>query len=178
MNQPSTFLPLAQEAKKLAKKLKEEEEASQWSGISTENILNKSFKEQLNYIQTLQQIALLHCAREHLPQDIINILEHLSKVESTPFDKLYYLAQNCANRYYTIVIQTFTKLIKRGAADRQLVNSARALKYLKDYSQRQAQLFTFLEKYHQIPDSSEDLRLKMKEATSRNIQNLQATNLQ
>ena len=33
VNQPSRFLPLAQEAKKLAKKLKEEEEASQWSGI-------------------------------------------------------------------------------------------------------------------------------------------------
>ena len=33
VNQPSRFLPLAQEAKKLAKELKEEEEVSQWSGI-------------------------------------------------------------------------------------------------------------------------------------------------
>ena len=31
VNEPSQFLPLAQEAKKLAKRIKEEEEASQWS---------------------------------------------------------------------------------------------------------------------------------------------------
>ena len=36
INQPSHFLPLAQEAKKLAKKIKVEEEASQWSGIPVE----------------------------------------------------------------------------------------------------------------------------------------------
>ena len=41
VNQPSRFLPLAQEAKKLAKKLKEEEEASQWSGIPIEILLNE-----------------------------------------------------------------------------------------------------------------------------------------
>ena len=50
VNQPSRFFPLAQEAKKLAKKLKEEEEASQWSGIPIKKLLNKSFTEQLNYI--------------------------------------------------------------------------------------------------------------------------------
>ena len=94
VNQPSRFLLLAQEAKKLAKKLKEEEEASQWSGIPPEQLLNKSFTEQLNYIQTLQQIAPLHYAREYLPQDIIKILKCLDKVESTHFDNLYYLAQN------------------------------------------------------------------------------------
>ena len=95
VNQLSRFLPLAQEAKKLAKKLKEEEEASQWSGIPIEKLLNQSFTEQLNYIQALQQISPLHSAREHLPQDIIRILERLGKVETTPFDKLYYLAQDC-----------------------------------------------------------------------------------
>ena len=69
-------------------------------------------------------------------------------------------------------------------ANRQLVlvNSARALKYLEEYSQRQAKLFTVLEKYHQILDGLEDLKTQfqfLKEATSRNIQNLQqATNLQ
>ena len=36
VNQTSQFLPLAQEAKKLAKRIKEEEEASQWSGIPVE----------------------------------------------------------------------------------------------------------------------------------------------
>ena len=93
VNQPSRFLSLAQEAKKLAKKLNEEEEASPWSGIPIEKILNESFTEQLNYIQALQQIAPLHSTREHLPQDIIGILERLGKVETTPFDKLYYLAK-------------------------------------------------------------------------------------
>ena len=120
VNQPSRFLPLVQEAKKLAKELKEEEQASQWSWIPIEK-LNRSFTEQLNYIQALQQISPLHSAREHLPQDIIRILERLDKVETTPFDKLYYLAQNCTDCYYTKVIQTFVELIKRNAANRQLV---------------------------------------------------------
>ena len=109
VNQPSRFLPLAQEAKKLARKLKEEEEASQWSGIAIEKLLNHSFKEQL---QALQQIAPLHSAREHLPQDIIRILDRLGKVETTPLDKLYYLAENCADHYYMKVIQTYVKIIK------------------------------------------------------------------
>ena len=74
VNQLSRFLPLAQEAKRLAKKLKEEEEAYQWSGIPIGKLLNESFTEQLNYIQALQQIAPLHSTREHLPQDIIRIL--------------------------------------------------------------------------------------------------------
>ena len=104
---------MTQEAKKLAKKLKEEEEVSQWSGILIEKLLNESFTEQLNYIQALQQIAPLHSTREHLPQDIIGILERLGKVETIPFDKLYYLAQNCPECYYMKVIQTFVKLIKK-----------------------------------------------------------------
>ena len=131
---------MAQEAKKLAKKLKEEEEASQWSGIPIEKLLNDSFTEQLNYIQAVQQIAPLHSAREHLPQDVIRILERLGKVETTPFNKLYYLAENCADCYYTKVIQKFVKIIKQNASDRQivLVNTARALKYLESYGQRQS----------------------------------------
>ena len=104
---------MAQEATKLAKKLKEEEEASQLSGIPIKKLLNNSFTEQLNYIQVLQQTAPLHSAREHLPQDIIRILERLDKVETTPFDKLYYLVENCTDRYYTKVIQTFVKIIKQ-----------------------------------------------------------------
>ena len=50
VNQPSQFLPLAQEAKKI----KAEEEASQWSGIPVEQLLNNSFTEQLNCIKSLQ----------------------------------------------------------------------------------------------------------------------------
>ena len=57
-----------------------------------------------------------------------------------------------------------------------LVNTARALKYLESYGQRQSQLFTVLEKYHQVPDGLEDLKSQfffLKEATSRNVENLQ-----
>ena len=107
VNQPSRFLPLAQETKKLAKRIKEEEEVSQWSGIPVKQLLNNSFTEQLNCIQTLQQITPLHSAKDHLLQDIITILERLGKVENTPFDKLYYLAENCADCYYTSVIKNF-----------------------------------------------------------------------
>ena len=60
------------------------------------------------------------------------------------------------------VILTFIELIKRNTADRQivLVNSARALKYLEVYGQRQAQLFTVLEIYHKVPEDLEDLKLQ------------------
>ena len=178
VNQPSRFLPLAQEAKKLAKRIKEEEEASQWLGIPVEQLLNNSFTEQLNCIQSLQQIAPLHSTTDHLPQDIITILERLGKVENIPFDKLYYLAENCADCYYTSIIKTFVKILKRSATDRQiiLVNTARAIKYLEDFGQRQLQLFTVLEKYHLVPDSLENLQSQfhfLKEATSRNVENLQ-----
>ena len=37
VNQPSQFLPLAQEAKKLAEALKKEQDASQWAGIPPKN---------------------------------------------------------------------------------------------------------------------------------------------
>ena len=91
---------------------------------------------------------------------IITILERLGKVENTPFDKFYYLAENCADRYYTSIIKTFVKIIKRSTTDRQivLVNTARALKYLEGFGQRQSQLFTVLEKYHLVPESLENLQ--------------------
>ena len=73
INQPSQFLPLAQEAKKLAKKIKAEEEALQWSGIPFEQLLNNSFTEQLNCIQSLQQIAPLHAEKDHLPKEYHHI---------------------------------------------------------------------------------------------------------
>ena len=105
VNQASQFLPLAQDAKKLAKRIKAEEEAPQWSGIPVEQLLNNSFTEQLNCIQPLQQIAPLYSTKDHLPKDIITILERLGNVDNMPFDKLYYLAENCADRYYTSVIK-------------------------------------------------------------------------
>ena len=57
-----------------------------------------------------------------------------------------------------------------------LLNTARALKYLESYGQRQSQLFTVLEKYQHVPDGLEDLKSQfsfLKEATSRNVENLQ-----
>ena len=78
---------MAQEARRLAHRIKQEEEASQWSGIPIKQLLNNSFMEQLNCIQSLQQIAPLHAVKEHLPKDIITILERLAKVDNVPFDK-------------------------------------------------------------------------------------------
>ena len=151
---------MAQEAQKLAKKIKEEEEASQWSGIPVEQPLNSSFTEQLNSIQSLQQIAPLHAANEHLQKDIITILERLGKVDNTPFNKLYYLVENCADHYYMSGIKTFVEIIKCSVTDCQivLVNTASTLKYLKDFSQWQLQLFTVLEKYHLLPNEFENLQ--------------------
>ena len=57
-----------------------------------------------------------------------------------------------------------------------LVNTARALKYLESNGQRQSQLFTLLEKYHQVCDGLEDMKSQfsfLKEAISRNIENIQ-----
>ena len=144
---------MAQEAKKLAQKIKAKKEASQWSEIPVEQLLNNSFTEQLNCIQSLQQITPLHAAKDHLPKDIITILERLGKVDNTPFDQLYYLVENCADHYYTCVIKTFIEIIKWSATDRQivLVNMARALKYLEDFGQRQSQLFTVLGKISSFP---------------------------
>ena len=42
----------------------------------------------------------LHTVKEHLPKDIITIQERLDKVDNTPFNKLYYLAENCADIYF------------------------------------------------------------------------------
>ena len=160
VNQPRHFLPLVQEARKLAQKIKQEEEASQWSSILIEQLLNSSFMEQLNSSQSFQQIAPFQGAKEHLPKDIITILERLGKVDNTPFNKLYYLAENCVDCYYTSVIKTFIEIIKCSATDCQivLVNIARALKYLEDLGQRQSQLFKVLEKYHLLPDNFENLQ--------------------
>ena len=125
---------MAQEAEKLAKKIRQEDEASQWSGIPVEQLLNSSFTEQLNSIQALQQIAPLQVAKEHLPKYIITIPERLGKVNNTPFNKLNYLTENCADRYYMSVIKTFVEIIKCSATDCQivLVNTARALKWYED----------------------------------------------
>ena len=142
------------------------------------NIILFFSMSQLNCIQSLQQIAPLLTAKDHLPKDIISILERLDKVDNTPFDKLYYLAESCADHYYTSIIKTFIVIIKWSTTDGQIVsvNTARALKYLEDFGQRQLQLFTVLEKYHLLPDSLENLQSQfsfLKQATSKNVKHLQ-----
>ena len=191
VNQPKHFLPLAEEAKRLAEELHKEKQAEQWAGIPHEKLLNQSFLDQLNSLQILEQLAPLHLAKEHLPSDIIDILERLRKVDNIPFNQLYSLAKNCADRYYSKVIKTFILLIKRQFVDRQtlLVNTARSLKFLKEYTDRQTQLWKVLQKYHNLPDEVDDLHSHfesfkstietdfkhLKEATSWNVQNIQTS---
>ena len=98
--------------------------------------MQESFLEQLNALQALDQLAPLTAVKEHLPGDIIDILVHLGKVDNIPFNQLYSLAEDCADIYYTKVIQTLTHLMKNSFHDRQLilVNTARALKFLEPYA--------------------------------------------
>ena len=190
-NQPKHFLPLVEEAKRLAEELHKEKQAEQWAGIPHEKLLNQSFLDQLNSLQILEQLAPLHLAKEHLPSDIIDILERLGKVDNIPFNQLYYIAQNCTDRYYSKVIRTFVFLIKRQFVDRQtlLVNTTCSLKFLKEYADRQAQIWKVLQKYHNLLDKVEDLHSHfdsfkstiktyfkhLKEAMYQNVQNIQAS---
>ena len=149
VTQPKRFLPLAQEVHKLAKELRKEEIASQWAGLLPEKLLQESFLEQLDALQALDQLAPLTAAKEHLPGDIINILS-----DNIPFNQLYSLGEDCADRYYMKVIQTLTHLMKNNFHNRQLilVNTARVLKFLESYAWRQTKLWKVLSKYHNLPD--------------------------
>ena len=159
VNQPKCFLPLPEEAKRIAKKIRIEKINEQWAGIPHEQLLNQSFNNQLNSIQILEQLAPLQLAKEHLPGDIINILERLGKADNVPFNQLYYIAENCADRYYSKVIETFVALLKCQFADRQLllVNTARSLKFLEDYADHQGQIWKIFQKHQMIPDDIQDL---------------------
>ena len=195
VQQHKRFLPLAEEAKHLAEEICIEKLNEQWAGLPHEKLLNQSFHDKLNSLQILEHLALLELAKQHLPVDIIDILEHLGKADNIPFNQLYYITENCADRYYTKVIKTFVSIIKRQFADRQLllVNTARCLKFLEEYLDRQAQIWQIFYKHHNIPDDLQDLHLHfddfktsiktdfnhLKEAMSRNIQNIQTSlNLQ
>ena len=142
-------------------------------------------------MQILEQLAPLQLAKEHLPSDIIHILERLRKADNILFNQLYYIAENCADRYYSKVIQTFVSIIKRQFADRQtlLINTACSLKFLEDYANRQSQIWKTLRKYHNLLDEVADLHLHfnsfkssietnfkhLKEATLHNVQNIQTS---
>ena len=180
VTQLKRFLPVTQEVKKLAEESRKEEIASQWSGLLPKKLLQESFVEQLDTLQALDQLAPLTAVKEHLPGDIIDILECLGKVDNIPFNQLYSLAEDY--RYYTKVIQTLTHLMKNSFHDRQLVlvNTARALKFLESYAAQQTKLLKGLSKYHNLPDHFHDLKTTLqaefdllKTATLKNIQNIQ-----
>ena len=126
VNQPKWFLPLAEEAKHIAEEIRIEKINEQWAGIPHEQLLNQSFTNQLNSIQILEQLAPLQLAKEHLPGDIIDILERLGKADNIPFNQLYYIVENCADHYYSKVIETFVSILECQFADHQLllVNTA------------------------------------------------------
>ena len=195
VNQPKCFLPLAQEAKKIAEEIRIEKIKEQWAGIPREQLLNQSFNDQLNSTQILKQLAPLQLTKDHLPGDIIDILERLSKADHIPHNQLYYIVENCANRYYSKVIETFVSLLKQQFADRQLllINTARSLKFLEEYADRQALIWQIFRKHENIPDDISDLHLHidnfkvniqkefnfLKEVTHKNIENFQTSlNLQ
>ena len=195
VNQPKWFLPLAEEAKRIAKEIRIEKINEQWTGIPREQLLNQSFNDQLNSIQILEQLAPLQLAKEHLPGDIINILERLSKADNIPFDQLYYIAKNCADHYYSKVIETFVTLLKCQFDDHQLllVNTVRSLKFLEDYVDCQVQIWKIFQKHQTIPDDIQELHFYiddfkngiekeftyLKEATRKNVENFQSSlNLQ
>ena len=157
--------------------------------------MNQSFNDQLNSIQILEQLAPLQLAKDHLPGDIIDILKRLGKADNIPHNKLYYIAENCTDRYYSKVIETFVLLLKQQFANRQLllVNTARSLKFLEEYADRQALIWKIFSKPENIPDDISDLHLHiddfkiniqkefnfLKEATHKNIENFQTSlNLQ
>ena len=190
INQPKCFLPLTEEAKRIAKQIRIEKINEQWAGIPHEQLLNQSFNDQLNLIQILEQLAPLQMAKEHLPGDIIDILERLGKADNIPFNQLYYIVKNCADCYYSKVIETFVILLKHQFVDRQLllVNTARSLKFFEDYANYQGQIWKIFQKHQTIPDNIQDLQFYidnfksgiekefafLKEATHKNVENFQS----
>ena len=122
-------------------------------------------------------------------------MERLGKVDNIPFNQLYYIAKNCADHYYSKVIETFVTILKGQFAYRQLllVNTARSLKFLEVYADHQAQIWKIFQKHQTIPDDIQDLHFHLdnfknsiekefallKEATRKNIENFQSSlNLQ
>ena len=95
------------------------------------------------------------------------------------------------DQYHSKVIGTFTLLLKRQFADRQLllINTARSLKFLEEYANRQALIWKIFSKHQNIPDKISDLHLHiddfkgniqkefnfLKEVTHKNIENFQAS---
>ena len=195
VNQQKHFLPLAKEAKRIAEEIRIEKINEQWAGIPREQLLNQSFNDQLNSIQILEQLAPLQLVKEHLPGDIVDILERFGKADNIPYNPLYFIVENCADCYYSKVIETFVALLKHQFTDRHLlvVNTARNLKFLEDYTDQQALIWKIFQRHENIPDNIQDLHFYiddfknniekefalLKEATRMNVENFQSSlNLQ
>ena len=120
---------------------------------------------------------------------------HSDVTRAERVNQLYYIAENCTDCYYSKVIETFVALLKCQFMDRQvlLVNTARSLKFLKDYADRQVVIWKIFQRHETIPDNIQDLHLHiddfksgiekeftfLKEATCKNIENFQSSlNLQ
>ena len=161
VNQPKRCLPLVEEAKCLTEEIIIEKLNEQWPGIPHEQLLNQSFTDQLNFIQILEQLAPMQLAKEHFPVDIIDILECLGKADNILFNQLYYIAENCANHYYSKVIETFVSILKCQFANCQLllVNMARSLKFLEEYADHQSQIWKIFQKHQTILEDFQDLHL-------------------
>ena len=116
-------------------------------------------------------------------------------MDNIPFNQLYYIAENCADRYYSKVIETFISILKHQFAGHQLllVNTAQSLKFCEEYADYQAQIWKIFQKHQTIPEDLQDLHLHLydfknsiekdfkflEEATSRNVGNFQTSlNLQ
>ena len=133
----------------------------------------------------------LQLAKKHLPGDIVDILKRLGKADNIPFNELYYIVENCVDRYYSKVIETFVALLKCQFADRQLllVNTARSLKFLEKYTDRQVLIWKIFQKHENIPNDIQDLHFHiddfktniekefslLKEATHKNKENFQSS---
>ena len=90
--------------KKLAEECHKGEIASQWARLLPEKLLQQSFVKRLEALQSLDQLAPLTAAKEHLPDDIIDILQLFGKADNIPFNQPYSLAEDCTDRCYTKVI--------------------------------------------------------------------------
>ena len=122
-------------------------------------------------------------------------MKRLGKADNIPFNQLYYIAENFADHYYSKVIETFITILKCQFADCQLllVNTARSLKFLEEYTDRQAQIWKIFQNHQMIPDDIQDLYFHfddfkngieneftfLKKATLKNVGNFQSSlNLQ
>ena len=133
VQQPKRFLPLAEEAKRLAEEIHIENLNEKWAGIPHKQLLNQSFRDQLNSPQILEQLAPLELAKQHLPADIIDILEHLGKADNIPFNQLYYIAENCTDRYYTKVIEALLKDSLHHRKARRSINTGDITNYSRSH---------------------------------------------